>query len=373
MVNIVEVTNETQRNIFIHLPYIIHKNHAQWVPPLLKDEKKLLSPLKNPVFAHCKTLMLLALKDGKTVGRAMGIIHQPYNQLNNQNWARFGFVDTINDAEVFESLLTYITQWAKKYGCTKLIGPFGFSDKDPQGFVVDGFDGPTVIVANCNQPYMIDFTKAMGFVPAINLVQYKVPVSQILIDKLKPYCERAIRSHKFNLVELSKCKEAKPYVREVFALINAAYRPIFGFSPVTNMESDEFANRFLPVLNPKLIKIITDNYNHVVGFVVAIPDMADGLRKSRGKLFPFGWWHILQSMKKTNRMVLLLGAVDELMRHKGLDAVLGYHLLKSAKEVGLTEMDSHLIMESNYNMRREIERLDGMQLYKRYTIFEKEI
>jgi hypothetical protein len=354
-------------------PTVIHKHHKQWVPPLLVDEIKLLSPDKNPVFAHCKTAMLLAVKNGVTVGRAMGIVHQPYNQLTNQNWARFGFVDTVNDQEVFEALLNQITRWAKKYGCTKLIGPFGFSDKDPQGLVVEGFDGPTVIVANCNEPFMVDFTKAMGFEPAINLVQYKVPISQLLIDKLKPFSDRALRSDKYKVVEFTKSKHAKPYVREVFALINEAYRPIFGFSPITQMESDEFASRFLPILNPKLIKLITDQYDHVIGFVIAIPDMADGLRKSQGKLFPLGWWHILKSMKKTNRMVLLLGAVDESLRYKGLDAVLGYHLLKSAKEVGLTEMDSHLIMESNVNMRREIERLEGMQLYKRYTIFGKDI
>jgi GNAT superfamily N-acetyltransferase len=373
MIKIIEVTTERQRQAFIRLPYTIHKHHPAWVPPLLVDEEKLLSPSKNPVFAHCTTTMLLAEKDGEIAGRAMGIIHRPYNQLHNQNWARFGFVDTIDDKTVFEALLDFIIAWAKKYGCTKLIGPFGFSDKDPQGFLSDGFDGPTVIVTSCNQPYVVEFTKQMGFTPSINLVQYKVPVNQGLLDKLKPYSDRAIRSGKIQIKEFSHSREVKPFVRDVFSLMNSTYRPIFGFSPITMMEADEFADRFLPILNLKLIKLVTDNYNQVIGFVIAMPDMADGLRKSRGKLFPFGWWQILQSMKKTKRLVLLLGAVDEHLRHKGLDAVLGYHLLKSAMEVGLTEMDSHLIMETNRKMRSEIERLQGMQMYKRYTIFERDI
>ncbi|MFT3739020.1 MAG: hypothetical protein QM786_09695 [Breznakibacter sp.] len=207
----------------------------------------------------------------------------------------------------------------------------------------------------------------------LDLVQYKVPISQRIVDGLKRLNDRVIQTHRYQVYEFEDTKKVKPFIHDVFDLMNQTYTPIFGYSPITKNEANEFAERFLPLLNPRLIKIITNPQHQVVAFIVAMSDIADGLKKSNGKIWPIGWFHLLRAMKTSKRLVLLLGAVSSDARHKGLDAVLGYHLLRSAQHEGFSELDSHLIMESNYKMRREIERLQGMELYKRYTIFQKEL
>lgn len=371
MIQTVQVKTDPQLDEFIRLPWKINKHRGDWVPSFLDDDRKLFSPTRNPAFAHCSTLMLLAIKNGETVGRAMGIIHHPYNQLTNQHWARFGFMDAIDDEHVFNALIKRIEEWAFSNNCQKLIGPFGFSDKDPQGFLSFGFDGPTVIVTNCNPPYMVDFATSYGMEKFLDLVEYRVPISKNNIDGLRKFSDRAIQTNQYQVLEFESTKKVKPYIHDVFDLMNRTYMPIFGYSPVTKAEADEFADRFLPLLNPRLIKIITNPQKQVVAFIVGMADIAQGLKKSNGKIWPFGWFHLLRAMKTSKRLVLLLGAVSADKRHKGLDAVLGYHLLRSAQKEGFSETDSHLIMETNHNMRREIERLEGMEQYKRFTIFQK--
>ncbi|HNU16445.1 MAG TPA: hypothetical protein PKH56_01385, partial [Saprospiraceae bacterium] len=159
----------------------------------------------------------------------------------------------------------------------------------------------------------------------------------------------------------------------VFRLINTTYTDIYGFTKVTEKEAEDFANRFIPLLNPRLIKLITDESGEVVAFVIGMPDLSGAIKKSRGRIFPFGWFHILRAFRNSKRMVLLLGAVKNEMQNKGLDAVLAVRLIRSALDLGFDIMDSHLIMRKNIKMRREIERLENHRMYKEYTIYSKEL
>ena len=367
-----EVKSKSDLKDFIHLPEKIHSNHREWLPALLMDEQALFSKKRNPAFKNCKTIMLLAMQNNKPVGRIMGIINHHYNQLNNENNARFSFIETYNDDNVFMLLINSIKEWAKNQGCDKLVGPLGFSDKEPQGFLLQGYDQSTVIITNCSFPYMIDFIERSGFKKHIDLVEYQLPVSEQLLNRMRPFADRCTSQHQIQLLEFTSTRKIKPFIHDVFNLINQTYVNIYGFSPVSDKEADEFANRYLPMLNPRLIKLILDNDNQLIAFIVAMPDISTGIKKARGRLLPFGWFHILRAMK-SDQIVLLLGAIDNNWRHKGLDALMGYHLIKSAKNLGFKYIDSHLIMESNYKMRREIERLDNHKLYKRYRIYITEL
>jgi hypothetical protein len=373
MIEVVEVKSSKDLNAFIKLPWHIHAHHQAWLPPLLIDERQLFTPKYNAAFLHCQTIMYLAILNGKVVGRIMGIIHHSYNQLHQCNDARFGYFECINKSDVFNALMDALIVWALKHRCSRVIGPFGFSDKEPQGFLTQGFDDNTIVVTHCNHPYMVDLIGDAGFNQMIQLNQYKTPINNNLLNTLKPYRDRVISAMHYKLIEFKRSRDIVPYIHSAFHVINKAYAPIFGFSPVTNAEIDLFTKRFLPVLNPHLLKAVVDKYGEMVGFIAAMPDLSDGLRKANGKLLPLGWWHIWHSKLFSKRLVLLLGAVDEKVRHKGLDAVLGYHLIKSALLAGMTEMDSHLIMAENWPMRKEIERLPGSTLYKQYAIFQKQL
>ncbi len=358
---------------FIYLPVKIHKHQKSWTPPLFMDEWNTFNPKKNPAFLHCSTIRLVAFKNNEPVGRVLGIIHHEYNSKHGENNARFSSLEVPDDYSVFCCLIEHLELWARGNGCSGLVGPFGFSDKEPQGFVTEGFDEQTMMFANGNLPFMPEMMKRYNFNEFIRLVQYKIPINIKIIEQIAPFSQRAMRSGRFKIQEFTRTKDIKPFIRPVFDLINDTYAPIYGFSEVTLKEADDFANRFLPILNPRLIKMVLDDKGGLVGFVVGMPNLAEGLVKSRGHLMPFGWYHLLKANNKSRELVLLLGAIREDVRNRGVDTILREHLIRSAIDLGFEKMDTHLIMEDNFKMRREVERLDGFNLYKRYSIYSKPI
>lgn len=358
---------------FIYLPETIHRHHASWLPPLYMDEKTFFDHTKNPQFQENETVMFLAYSDNQVVGRIMGIIPAAFNASQGVHTARFCYFECVEDRTVFDALLDAVENWARRKNCDQLVGPMGFSDKEPQGFLTDGFDEKTMMVTNCSFSFMKRFVEQKHFQPFVTLYQYEVPLNKALVARYLPITDRVLRNLNVRVVEFRSTRAIRPYVQRVFNLINSTYTDIYGFTKVSEKEAADFGKRFLPLLNPKLVKLIVDKDDEVVGFVIAMPDLSRAIRKSRGRIFPTGWFHLLREMKTSKRLALLLGGVDTAMQHKGLDAVLGVRLMQSALDLGFTVMDSHLIMKDNIKMRREIERLDNYRRYKEYTIYSRMI
>ena len=373
VIEIKEVQGKRDLRTFIYLPEKIHKGHKNWLPPLYMDEWKHFSADRNSLFQHNDTILLLAYRGDKPVGRVMGIVPHHYNLMHNIKSARFAFFECYDDQEVFDSLVKYIEKWAVEKNCNEVVGPMGFSDKDPQGFVIKGFDAETMLMTNCTFPFMADYIAANGYKPHVDLCQYELPLKVEMLGRYQTFATRVESQNSIKIHEFNSTKSIKPFVVPVFNLINKTYQEIYGFSPLTSKEANEFSNRFLPLLDPRLIKIITRTEGDVIAFIVSMPDLSDGIRKAKGRIFPFGWIPILKSLRKSKRLVLILGAIDEELRNKGLDAVLAHRLLSSALKRGFTTIDSHLIMRDNYKMRQEIERLENYRMYKEYRIFRKEI
>ncbi|MBS9767502.1 MAG: hypothetical protein KGV44_08175 [Flavobacteriaceae bacterium] len=372
-IDIKEVKDKKDLKTFIYLPEKIHKNHKNWVHPLYMDEKKFFSKKENPMFHHNKTILLLAFRNQKPVGRIMGVIPLDFNEMNNVKTARFSYFECYEDKEIFDALLNRIENWAKENNCNEVIGPMGFSDKEPQGFLTKGFDEKTMLVTNCSFEFMQNFVKQSGYKPYVELCQYDVPLSEDILDRYQVFATSLPERLEVTVHEFHKIKDVKPFVRPVFELINSTYTEIYGFTKITQEEADEFGERFLPLLNPELIKILTNKENEVIAFIIAMPDLSQAMKKAKGRLFPFGWYHILRASKKSNVLMLLLGAIRNDMQRKGLDGVLAVHLIKSALKIGFKRMDSHLIMRENVKMRNEIERLKDFKMYKEYAIFSKKI
>jgi hypothetical protein len=372
-IEIIEVSSKQLLKEFIRLPSRIHKNHHNWVPPIYMDEKEYFNPKKNESFSFSDTILLLAIQNGEYVGRIMGIINHKYNNQSNEKDARFCFLETFDDYKVAEMLLNTIEKWAAELQMTSLVGPLGFTDKDPQGFLVEGFDEPSVIATTCNFPYMSEFIETYGFDKKTDLVVYHVIVPDEIPEFYKKVHQRTLNNNKeLNLINFKSKKQLKPYIRPILTLMNETFKDIYAFSPLTEKEMDEFAGRYLMVLDPKFIKAIENDKQELIAFIIGMPDISDGIRKSKGKLFPFGFIKILRSQKKTKQLNLLLGGIREDYRNKGLNTLLGVEMLNSAKERGLEYIDSHLELEDNLKMRAEMERMGG-KVYKRYRIFTKPI
>jgi len=369
-IQIKQVKTKKELRDYIYLPEKIHKNHKNWLYPIYDDEWTFYS-IKNKVYTYADTVLYLAYKAGKTVGRIMGIINKKYNEVNNTKQARFCFIECYEDKQINDALLNSVENWAREKGMTEIIGPFGFSDKEPQGLLIEGFEEPTVIVTTHSFEYLKNFIEAAGYLPKLDLVQYQVTVPQIMPEVYKRASSRSEKNGYF-VKEFTRRKDVKPYIRPVFHLINETYTHIFGFAAFDEKEMDEFANRYIYLLGPKLIKIIVDAQNLPLAFVIAMPDISEGIRKAKGKLFPIGIFKIFAERSKSKQLNLLLGAVKLIYRNLGLDALLAVKLLESAKELGLEHIDSHLIMEENKPMRAEMDRLNA-KIYKRYRVYMKNL
>lgn len=370
-IQIKEVSNKRELRQFIHLPARIHRGHSNWVPPVYMDEWVFFNPRKNTSFSHSDTQLLLATRGKKVVGRIMGIINHKYNGEHNENAGRFCFLETYNEPEVAHALLAHVETWAKSRKMDTLIGPLAFSDKDPQGLLIEGFNAPMVITTNCNYPYLVDFVKGSGFTKKLDLVVYDVPVPEQIPEFYQKIHERVLRNNTgLTLVNLKTKREIKPWIVPVLSLMNATFSEIYAFTPLSNKEMKEFASRYLMILDPRFIKILINEQKEVVAFVLGIPDITDGIRKSKGYVLPIGIFQILRSQKKTDRLSLLLGAIREDYRKGGIDTILGINMLKEAQKAGLLHIDSHLEMESHFKMRSEMEKMGG-EVYKRYRIYQK--
>ena len=372
-IEIREVKTRKDLHKFIHLPAEIHRNHANWVPPIYMDDWEFFDPRKNKSFSSCDTILLLAWREKKVIGRIMGIIHRKYNEKHQENKARFAFFETWNDQEVANALIQAIENWAREKGTDRLIGPLAFSDKDPQGFLIEGFDEPAVIASNCNFPYQTELVANMGYSKEVDLVVYQIRIPNEIPEFYLKIYERAVNQNKgLQVLEFTSRRKVKPYIHPVLNLLNRTFTEIFGFVPFTEAEMDDFANRYLFLINPRFIKIVVNEQNEVVAFIIGMSHIGEGIQKSKGYLFPFGIFRIFAAARKSKQLNLLLGAIDPVYRGKGLDVLMGVKMLESAWKQGKTVIDSHLELETNTKVRAEMEKMGG-RVYKRFRIFGKDL
>ena len=368
-----EVTSRKDLTTFIQLPAKIHKKHKNWVPPVYMDDRVFFNPRKNITFSHCDTILLLAYNGKKPVGRIMGIINHKYNDPNNLKEGRFCFLETYNEYSIAEQLIRAIEKWAREKGMIFLVGPLGLSDKDPQGLLIEGFNEPVSLSTICNFPYMVDFVEKAGYSKKVDLFVYKMDIEKAIPEFYKKIFDRASNNnHDLKLVNFRTRKEMKKYVRPVFELVNETFSDIYAFAPLTEKEMTEFANRFLILMDPRFIKVVENDKKQVVAFILGMSDISVGLQKCKGRLIPFGILRVLYAQRKTHQLNLLLGGIKSEYRNRGIDSMLGVSLINEAQKAGMKVLDSHLELETNTQMRAEMEKMGGT-IYKRFRIFQKEL
>jgi hypothetical protein len=371
-VSISEVKTKRELAQFIYLPLRLHRGNPQWVPPVYMDEWKLFNPDKNKAFSYCETILILARKNEKVVGRVMGIIHRGYNELKGEKTGRFGWFECTDDQEVAHAMLNYIQDWVTARGMEKLIGPFGFSDKDPQGCLIDGFQYRAVLTTIYHPPYYKKLIENEGFSKETDLVEYLIPVPDSIPEFYQRIYDRAMKNHQVKIKEFKSKKDLKPFIVPVLKLMNETFSEILGSFPLTEQEMIALAKEYLPVLDPEFVKVVVTGEDEIVAFIVGMPDVAEGLQKARGKLLPFGIFHILRAAKRTDQLVLLLGGIRSDFQGKGLDALMGIKMLETATRRKFRVIDSHLELESNYKVRAEMEKMGG-KTAKVFRIYQKSL
>ncbi len=370
-ITIKEVKSRKDLKTFIFLPEKIHADHKNWVHPIYMDEWTYFDVKKNKAFSYSDTILLLAYKGEEAAGRIMGIINRRYNEYKKEKTARFGYLETWEDEEVVRALLQAVEDWARDKGMKKIIGPYGFTDQDPEGFLIEGFESRATIATYYNFDWMPGVVEKMGYGKDVDYFVYKLDVPKEFPEFYKKILERVKRKGNFELIELRRKRQIKPWIIPVLDLMNECYigSNIYGYTPLDKQEMLDLAKRYLPVLDPRFVKVITSE-GQIVAFIVGIPDMTEGIKKARGRLLPFGFLKILRAAKKTKQLDLLLGAVKEEFRGRGLDVLMGVGMIKSAQEAGFEVMDTHHELESNVKVRAEMEKMGG-KLYKKYRVYQK--
>lgn len=370
-ISVKEVKSKKELRAFIYLPARIHANHENWLPPIYMDEWSYFNPQKNKSFSYCETVLYLAYKDGVPVGRIMGIINKRYNGLHKEKTVRFAHFDCFEDEAAAFALLESVEQWGKQKGMEEIIGPFGFSEKDPQGFMIKGFDELPVIATSCNLPYMPRFTEKKGYGKKMDCFDFLIDLKEggIPAHYSRIY-ERVKRNTRFQLLEFESRKALRPYVVPVFELVNEAYKDIFGFQPLDDGEIKFIVDRYLPLLNPRFVKIAADERGKAIAFFIGVPNMTKGIQRAKGKLFPFGFLHIIASARRARQLDLLLGAIGGSYRGMGIDILMAWPMIRSARQAGIETLETHLVSEDNKPMLAEYQRVNA-RMHKQFRVYGK--
>ena len=344
-----EVTGKKELRQFVRFNIDLYKGNPYHVPSLIYDEMMTLDRKQNPAFEVCDAIYFLAYKGDRIVGRIAGIINRRSNEVWNQKRARFGFVDFIDDDEVVDALFNAVRQWAKQQGMEELCGPMGFTDLDHEGMLVHGFDQLGTMATIYNHPYYPKQLERMGFVKDQDWHEFKVYVPDCVPEKHLRIGEIVKRKYGLKVVKCKSKKEVMPYARPLFETLNISYAPLYGFSPLTDKQIDYYINMYIPMLRLDLLTLIVrEEDNAVVGFGISIPSLSRALQKSKGQLWPFGWFHLLKALRSKPEIVdLYLMCVLPEYQSKGVNALLFNDLIPIYKSLGVVYAESNPELESN--------------------------
>jgi GNAT superfamily N-acetyltransferase len=345
-ITIREVLTRKDLRRFINFPFALYKNNQYWIPPLLMDEWNTLDPKKNPAFEHCRVKYWLADKDGQLTGRIAGIINDKYIEKWGQKLGRFGWFDFIDDLEVSGALLGAVESWARENGMSAIHGPLGFTDMDREGILIEGFDELGTMATLYNHPYYPQHMEKLGYVKAADWVEFEVKVPQEIPERVQRLQALVLERSKLRIVE-SKKKNLKPYARKMFNLINETYADLYGFVTLTDKQIEVYINQYFGFIHPDYVRFIVDEEDNLIAFGIAMPSLSRALQRSRGRLFPFGFIHLLHALKNPKYIDLLLVAVRPDYQARGITAILLNEMTKNAVKNGVVSAETNVELETN--------------------------
>lgn len=346
----VSENDKALKKAFIKFPIKLYQDCPYYVPSLVLDELDTLDTKKNPAFDFCQMQMFLAYKDNKIVGRIAAIINSKANEVWNEKHARFSFVDFIDDNEVVDALFASAIEWVKNKGMDAIVGPMGFTDLDPEGLLIHGFDKVSTMATKYSYPYYVQQIERLGFEKEADWNEYRIPVPNAVPERHQRIANMIATRYGLKVLKFKNLKQISPYVVRLFKLMNDAYKPLYGFAPLTQRQIDHYVKMYVPLLRWDIVSIIIkEDTDEVIGFGIGMPSLSQGLIKSRGKLFPFGWYHLLKDLKsKKNPVIdlLLIGIAPE-YQGKGVNAIVFNDFIPSAYKCGFQFAESNPELEMN--------------------------
>lgn len=370
-----KVESKGELRKFVTFANKLYKGDKYHVPAMPMDEMDVFNPKKNGAYDFCEADCFLAYKDGKIVGRVAAILNRKANAAWNVDQVRFGWIDFIDDIEVSKALLDTVAQWGKERGMKEVVGPLGFTDFDPEGMLIEGFDRLATMSLIHNYPYYPVHMDKLGFKKDTDWVEYFVKIPEVLPERYIKVAEIVKERNKLKVVKKTRKEIIKEkYGQKIFNLINETYCVLYGYSLLSEKQIDQYVNKYLTFLDMKMVSFIENEQGELIATGITMPSLSKALQKCDGRLFPTGWWHLISNLyfKKPEIVDLLLIGVKPEYQSKGVTTLLFMDLFSNFKEMGFKYAESHAELETNLKSQMLWDDFEREQ-HKRRRAYIKEI
>jgi len=372
MITIKEVSSKSDLKKFVTFPFLLYKDSKYWVPPIINDELESFDKTKNPVFKDAEAWFFLAYENDKIVGRIAAIINKLEVNQQNVKKMRFGWFDFVDNTSVSEALLQKVSEIGAKNHLEYMEGPVGFSNLDKVGVLVEGFDHIGTMITWYNHPYYKDHYERLGFKKEKEYMENKFPARNAdpkLFTKLNSLIKR-----RYGLSELNftKTKDVLPLANEMFDLFNKTYASLSSFVPITEIQKAYFKKKYISFINPEYIKFVKDKDHKLVAFAIVMPSFSEALQKAKGKLFPFGIYHLLKAKKNSKDVIFYLIGIDPEYQNKGVTAIIFNEYHKTFTEKGIEMCFRTPELEENIAIKQMWKHFDPV-IYKRRRTYRKNL
>lgn len=370
-------TVESRKDLkkFVRFANRLYKGNKYYVPSMPFDDLNTFDKKKNGAYEFCEVELYLAYKNGELVGRVAAIINHKANEAWNVSQVRFGWIDFIDDMEVSAALLDAVCAFGKSHGVTHIVGPLGFTDFDPEGMLVEGFDRISTMALIYNHPYYPEHMKAHGYTKQVGWVEYKITIPEELPLKHLKYADLISDRYGLKIRKLTKRQLRKEnYGHKLFELINQTYCVLYGYSILSEKQIDQYVDLYLNLVDMKMLTFIENSEGELIAAGVTIPSLSKALQKCNGEIFPFGWWHLLKAMywKKPDTFDMLLIGVRPDYQNKGVNALLFTDLFKTYKSMGFKYAETNANLETNAKVQALWTPFEKEQHKKRW-VFGKQL
>ncbi|PWL55913.1 MAG: hypothetical protein DBY36_00795 [Clostridiales bacterium] len=374
MVEIKVVGTKKELREFLSFPTRLYQNNPYAVPDLYREECDYFNPQKNPAYEYCETRLFLAYENGRVVGRVAAILNKKYNAKCGEARMRFSRFDVEENFEAAKALIEAVEDFARKKGMNIIHGPIGFSDLDKQGMLVEGFDLPDTSITLYNEPYYPQFLERLGYAKEADWIEFQLRPSDETTQRLERLSKKVRSMFGIRVLRTKKLSDIKPYVDDIFALINNAYGKLYGYTPLTKKMQQYYYDEYFSLLNFDYVCICVDRENKLAGFGLAFPSIAGALKKSNGRLFPFGFARVLHDLKHADVLELALIAVRSDLIGKGVNAVLVNHVNKSVLKNGVKRVETGPQLETNMEIQNQWKKIcTDIKQHKRRRCYAKRL
>ncbi len=367
-----EVVSKADEKLFLSFQDKLYKGNKYRVPQLHISEKKIRSPKENPAFEYSEMKSWLVFNDkNKPVGRISGIISHESNKIWKQKHVRFAWLDFIEDEQVLRLLIQAVEDWAKSKGLDTIHGPMGFCDMDMEGILVEGFEELGTQATLYNYPYYPQLLEKIGFKKDVDWVQHEIKVPKEIPERVKRISQMILDKYNLHILKAKKPKDLLPYAPSMFRTYNKTFAHLYGFTPLTEKQIEYYTKEYVPVLDPRFACFVLDENDEVVGFGISIISLSKALQKAKGKLFPFGFLHILKALKTHKTVDLFLQGVLPKYIKKGVIAIFYNEIMQAYIDNGITTAVTSHILELNKDSHQMFDTYETRQHIRRRAYIKK--